>query len=419
VQNAFSHLLATDAAPEMHSSHCANRRRGAAFTIVELLIVIAVIAVLAGLLLPAIQAVRESSRASTCRNNAAQLSKGLILLQTAMQAFPSGGWGAEWLGVAERGSEAKQPGGWAFAVLPYIEGQGIYKSVEGRDATSAPTAYATLSSAPMTVFSCPSRRTSRPLPVGGGAFRTASSLNVPVSTAIRIDYAGNGGSSSACPPLTALKGMSVGSGGNSVKVTICHNASHSNGGNTLNLPINSVIGSGGHGGHADDHLGTCGDCSAPVAAQSPADLATGDVWCRGSTLADKLSRPDGGLAELQDGIFYRLSQIVPASIRDGLSNTYLIGEKYVDTDKYSTGTAVGDSRPAYVGFASDTLRWAHDRPKKDLTGKSHPSSFGSAHPAGWTVAFADGSVRTLAFDIASDVHRALASRAGEDTGTVP
>lgn len=404
---------------QIRSSSTVRRRFVAAFTIVELLVVIAVIAVLAGLLIPAIQAVRESSRASTCRNNAAQLSKGLILLQTAMQAFPSGGWGADWLGVPERGSEAKQPGGWAFAVLPYIEGQSLYKSVEGKDSSSAGAAYATLSSAQMTVFACPSRRASRHIPVTGGVFRTAASLNTPVSTAIRIDYAGNGGSSSACPPLSSLNRMAVGSGGNSVKVTICHNSSHRNGGNTLNLPIKSVIGSGGHSGHADDHLGACGACSSPLSAQGPADLATGDLWCRASTITEKLSRPDGGLAELQDGIFYRLSQIMPGSIRDGLSNTYLIGEKYVNADKYSTGTAAGDTLPAYVGFAPDTLRWAYEKPQKDAVGETHATAFGSPHPVGWTAAFADGSVRTLTFEIAPAVHRALASRGGEDTVTVP
>ena len=179
------------------------------FTLVELLVVIAIIGVLTGLLLPAVQAARESSRALSCRNNAAQIAKALLHLQTAMEAFPSGGWGGEWLGAPERGSEPRQPGGWTFAVLPYIEGQTNYDSVEAKDASTAPTAYATLATSGMSGFSCPTRRSSRPIPVETGPFRTPASLGVPITSAIRTDYAANGGSSSACPSLSSLKKAAV------------------------------------------------------------------------------------------------------------------------------------------------------------------------------------------------------------------
>ncbi len=51
-----------------------RRRRG--FTLIELLVVLGVVSILAGMLLPALQAARESARLTICRNHVAQLSKG-------------------------------------------------------------------------------------------------------------------------------------------------------------------------------------------------------------------------------------------------------------------------------------------------------------------------------------------------------
>jgi len=379
-------------------------------TLVELLVVIAIIAVLAGLLLPAVQSARESSRRATCANRVAQLSKALLLNESAFGSFPSGGWGNEWLGVAERGSDVQQPGGWTFAILPYIEQKPLALTVEGVTAATAATAYARLVGTPVPEFTCPTRRGGRALPLSAGAtFKTGVSSTVAIdpAVAVRADYAASSGGGGSCPSLSVLKGAA---GDATTRVTICHatGGGRSGQGNTLTLPLTAIV--NGHADHPDDHIGSCGSCNAPITVANPATLADGDAWS-GQSLGQKLARADGGIPDLQDGVFFRMSRVVPGLIRDGLSNTYLLGEKYVAADLASTGTDPGDRNPAFVGFSPDTLRWTRDPPARDEPGVSRAMVFGSAHPSTWTAAFADGSVRSLSFTIDPVVHQALGSRA--------
>jgi prepilin-type N-terminal cleavage/methylation domain-containing protein/prepilin-type processing-associated H-X9-DG protein len=69
----------------------ANQRITHGFTLVELLVVVAIIGVLIGLLLPAVQAARESARRMSCQNNLKQLGLGMQNFSSAMkERFPPG-----------------------------------------------------------------------------------------------------------------------------------------------------------------------------------------------------------------------------------------------------------------------------------------------------------------------------------------
>ena len=92
----------------------------------ELLVVIAIIGVLVGLLLPAIQAAREAGRRLTCSSHLKQLALGMIVHENSLKFFPTGGWGCQWTGDADRGFDKRQPGGWTYNVLPFIEQRSLH-----------------------------------------------------------------------------------------------------------------------------------------------------------------------------------------------------------------------------------------------------------------------------------------------------
>ena len=125
--------------------------------------------------------------------------------------------------------------------------------------------------------------------------------------------------------------------------------------------------------------------------------------------------------EPTDGVIRVVNGVSVAEIKDGLSNTYLIGEKYLNPDHYDDGVDGGDNNPIYCGADWDWTRFA--LPYTDSQGVVHCSTpaqdqpgmfawkiFGSAHASGCNMALCDGSVTTISYSIDEETYRRLVSR---------
>jgi prepilin-type N-terminal cleavage/methylation domain-containing protein/prepilin-type processing-associated H-X9-DG protein len=354
-----SDRIGIDDLSNMQAALSARRRPGrsrSAFTLVELLVVIAIIGILVALLLPAIQAAREAARRMQCANNLKQLGLAFQNHYDAQGHLPSSGWGWRWTGEPDRGFGLEQPGGWGFNILPYLEQENIRNLGSGlADGSEGKVAAMLLQvGTPIPAFSCPSRRGALPYPmVRNGTL----SNNLPQCSegnceVARSDYAANSGS--------------------------------------VNIEEE-----GGPGSF--------------VAAEGY------------ESMVDKYARRN----VIVNGISYQQSMVKMAHITDGTSQTYCLGEKYLNPDNYTTGNDAADDQHILMGMDRDMngytgqTRFVLDKralvPMQDRPGLSVSFNFGSAHPSTFHMAFCDGSVHGISYDIDPWIHKILGGRDDGET----
>ncbi len=120
--------------------------RRAGFTVLELLVAVAIIGILAGLLLPALGAARETARRTQCTSHLRQVGLALHSHHTTRQTLPVG-WTFD--------PESQSAFGWAVPLLPYLDQQALSSLID-RDQHVGSPVHATVRDTPLAILLCPS-----------------------------------------------------------------------------------------------------------------------------------------------------------------------------------------------------------------------------------------------------------------------
>jgi prepilin-type N-terminal cleavage/methylation domain-containing protein/prepilin-type processing-associated H-X9-DG protein len=348
------------------------------FTLVELLVVIAIIGILAGILLPAVQQVRESARRISCADNLRQLSLATLNYESAHQHFPNGytstptrdGSVPSPVAIDPVTWDASPGWGWGAHLLPFIEAGNVAQGLDFDDPLWD-AKHRELIQTQIPVFLCPS-------------------ASGPAGPVVVVDEGDN---------------------------------PYSPDGNTDLLL--------GRSHYAASH----GQESAwgPEAGAG----RSGEVFTDIYTAEKRVVSIRGDVSRVADGPFYRNSKTQISNVTDGTSQTIFFGEH---SSRLSDKTWVGVVPGAFVHprFASPengpdgaaTMVLVHAGPSGgeiDITGfpiihsvnfpTFHVGQMYSEHPGGGNVAFGDGSVHFFSQDIDVIVFAELSSmNEGEVTG---
>jgi prepilin-type N-terminal cleavage/methylation domain-containing protein/prepilin-type processing-associated H-X9-DG protein len=346
------------------------RVRGArnGFTLVELLVVTAIIGTLVGLLLPAVQRVREAARRSACVNNLRQIGVALHGYYDALKVFPPAYLGNPFqtgsaYGVSYPDGNGNGPSGfaWGALILPFVEEQNLHLQFNFSLPCWAP-GNASAAQTKVPLFLCPSA--------------TGGDDPFPVDR-----YVGSAWN----PDLKPV------------------------GSNPYDPPIRL----------AHSHYVTSAGCHQPWGRDAVYD---------NFDLPELVSTGGPPVLTYIEGAFYRDARLSAKNFTDGLSNTVFIGEhSSILSDKTWVGVPpYSVSCPKYP-FASDCNGGgdlvgvhsgpdAHDRPQVIIHAPNNPvghtDQMWSEHGDGCNVLFGDSAVRFIEEDIDPFLWAALSTRNG-------
>ena len=357
--------------------------------------VIAIIGIIVSLLLPAIQASREAARRTQCNNHLKQLALGCLNYESNNKILPTNGWCFAFLGHPDLGKGITQPGGWLYNVLPYIEEDPLYRGQSGLTGSTLKAAAASMMQTPVGIFNCPSRRAAQLY--ANPTIKLDAPLNQIQSTYVTLLLGGDGQTTILYDPSSSTRVL-----GNDVPA-VCRSDYAANGYDVLYLA--SLMPQCPALAAAVNLAVTSGPAAVIAALNDP-------VQMRAISAAVETTSAGKG------GVFCAFQAVAMADIRDGTSNTYLIGEKFMDPDHYTDGAMHGDQWNAFIGEDPDITRYTRmgqfSRVSEDAPIPpppiSEPGIFGSAHPGAFNMAFCDGSVHSLSYGISPAIHDALGNR---------
>jgi len=141
-------------------------------------------------------------------------------------------------------------------------------------------------------------------------------------------------------------------------------------------------------------------------------------WGPGPSASDAFAGNDFEDMSGFTGISAQRTETRPAHVLDGLSKTYLIGEKHLFPRTYYAPLHWSDDQQSFIGDDLDTCRWTFRKPLKDAE-DGDLYVFGSAHSGGFTMVMCDGSVQFIDYNVDPAIHARLGSRNDGLIASVP